>query len=339
MSSAADAPIDLRPTAGSSGPDAARAAAGGERLRAAFHEACARENVQGRLVGPPERMAFVFETQETAPPARILAAFLNELEARGVQAGPEIAAGAALDGARMAAAVRALKDAVRRVRALLVEYNSYLSAGLPWVFPRADERLRARGLCTYRYPARAAVEVSPAGAAIRIAFAPGSLGEVTSSGFYVPTSVRGDFTATIRYHVRRWRPGPVHSCLALFAQDEPSLVRFYAQRFTEAGAPDRALVQANLNDVWSPPVAVTGDRGALRVQRRDDTLSSWHDDGRGWLRLGETALAARPDLFVGAKIWSGGECGGLEADLSELVLEGEVPDEQRAVVVRPDPRA
>ena len=68
--------------------------------------------------------------------------------------------------------------------------------------------LRERGLSIYRYPARAAVDVRPADDAIRITFHPGPLGAITSSGFYVPTLLRGDFSATIHYRIRRWRPGP-----------------------------------------------------------------------------------------------------------------------------------
>jgi len=335
-------PIDLTARTGAPASAAAdRVATIGETLRRAFEEACETEGVRGRLTGPPAEMALAFEEQDTASPALILDNFLKQLEARGVVAGPRIRPDPSLDDRSVHAAAAALREAVRRIRALMIEYNSYLSAGLPYVFPTDSDRLRSRGLSIYRYPARAEVDVEAVGEAIRISFHAGALGEVTSSGFYVPTRVRGDFTAAIRFTIRRWEPGPDNACLALFAQDEPSLVRFYAQRFTEAQAPAVHLAQANLNDVKSAPIPVAGDTGVFRLLRRGTRMSSWYGwgDAGTWTRLGETSLHGSPDLFLGAKIWSGVECGGLEADFTALTIEGEIPTEQPpAGVARPDPR-
>jgi hypothetical protein len=332
--------IDLTHRTGTpAGAAADRVAAIGETLRQAFAEACETEGVRGRLTGPPAEMVLAFEAQDTASPALILDTFLGELETRGIRAGPRLRPDPTLDDARVRAAADAIRETVRRVRALMIEYNSYLSGGLPYVFPTDSELLRSRGLNIYRYPALAEVDVEAVGEAIRISFHPGALGEVTSSGFYVPTRVRGDFTAEVRFTIRRWKPGPDNACLALFAQDEPSLVRFYAQRFTEAGAPGVHLAQANLNGAQSEPIGVEGDAGAFRLTREGGLISSWYGDGDAWTKLGQTRSADSPDLFLGAKIWSGVDCGGLEADFSALAIDGEIPEEQPAApVARPDPR-
>jgi len=319
----------------------ARAAAIGEILRAAFEAACEKEGVRGRLTGPPTDMALAFEEQDTASPALILDTFLTELKTRGVVAGPRLRPDPALDDEAVEAAAAAVRASVRRLRALMIEYNSYLSGGLPYVFPTDSDRLRTRGLNIYRYPARAEVDVKAEGESIRIAFHPGALGEVTSSGFYVPTRVRGDFTAAIRFTIRRWEPGPDNACLALFAQDEPSLVRLYAQRFTEAGAPSAHRAQANLNDARSDPISVAGDTGAFRLTRRGTRVTSWYGDGGAetWTPLGESSFADAPDVYLGAKIWSGVACDGLEADFTGLTIDGEIPREQPpAAAERPDPR-
>ena len=312
----------------------------GEALRTAFEEACRSEKLLGHLTGPPDCMDLSFETQDTAPPELILKTFLEELEKRGVKAGPVLRPHPALGEAEIRTAAAALADTVRRIRALLVEYNSYLSAGLPFVFDASSALMKDRGLCIYRYPARAGTEVRIESEAVRITFHAGSLGEVTSSGFYVPTRVRGDITAEIRYRLRQWKPGPDNACLALFAQDEASMVRFYAQRYTLAEAPAGPLLLANLNDRRTEAGPVAGDEGAFRLIRRGTTISAWHRSGNEkWRMLGESPFEDAPDLYIGAKIWSGVECSGLEADLSNLRIEGEVPEDQTTVPVeRPDPR-
>lgn len=332
--------IELTPQTEPSSPeDAALTAAHHARITAAFRAACERELVLGALAEVEGGLRLAFEEQETAPPALILDTFLTELSRRGVRAGKLFAAPPGLTDAQLDQVTGAFEESVRRIRALMIEYNSYLSAGLPWVFPGGDGPLRERGLSIYRYPAHAAVDVLPEGEAIRITFHPGPLGPITSSGFYVPTRMCGDFTATISYRIRRWAPGPDAASLALFVQDEPSMVRYYTLRQTEAENPDQPIARANLDDELSAKIPAPAETGMFRLARRGDVIASAFHDGTGWVELGEKATDGAPDLFLGAKIWSGEHCDGLEADLFDLTIVGEIPDEQTIVLVeRPDPR-
>ena len=339
MSETSDRPIDLTGATRADEVDPARAALIGERLRAAFQEACQREQVLGTLTGPPTAMTLRFEEQESASAALILDTFLAELRQRGVAVGPTWNVPAGLTALEVDAAVAAIHDAVTRIRVLMVEYNSYLSAGLPYVFPTDLPLLESRGLSIYRYPAQGNVDVVAEDRAIRITFQPGALGPVTSSGFYVPTCIRDDFTAEIEFTIQTWRPGPANACFALFVQDEPSLVRYYAQRFTEADRPERHLAQANLAGAASEPRPVAGTTGAFRLVREQKILSAWYREEGSWDRLGQTTTDATPDFYLGAKIWSSQVCEGLEVVFTGLTVTGEIPADQTvALVKRPDPR-
>jgi hypothetical protein len=339
MSEKDDRTIDLTGGALEPGSKSERVTVIGERLRAAFQEACQREQVLGTLSGPATAMTLGFEQQESASPALILDTFLAELKKRGVAVGSTWTVPAGLTEQAVAAAMAAIQEAVARIRVLMVEYNSYLSAGLPYVFPTDSAVLEARGLSIYRYPAKGQVDVVAEDRAVRITFYPGALGSVTSSGFYVPTCIRGDFTAEIEFTVQTWRPGPANACFALFVQDEPSLVRYYAQRFTEAERPERHLAQANLAGAASEPRPVQGSTGAFRLVREEKTLSAWYREKESWERFGQTITDAVPDFYLGAKIWSSEVSDGLEVVFSGLTITGEIPADQTvALVKRPDPR-
>jgi hypothetical protein len=310
----------------------------GERLRKAFAQACARHRLDAALAGPAHRLEVRFADQDGVGGPRILQAFVEELEARGVRAAATLSP-AALDDAQTARLEHVFADVASRLRTLLIEANSYLSGGLPWPFPDGDAMLRARGLAVYRFPAKGPVDVEPAGEGMRIAFAPGPLGEVTSSGFYVPTKVRGDFEVTLRYELARWAPGPVAACLALFAQDEPSLQRYYAQIRSAHGQQRHAM--ANLCERLSDTVPARGARGAFRLLRRGQAVSAWHRDADApdWTGLGERADLPAHDMVIGSKIWSSERSDGLEALLTGLRIDGEIPaDNLAAVPVRADPR-
>lgn len=316
-----------------------RAAAIGERLRAAFEAGCRKHDIHAELVGPPQRMDVRFSGQEDVSGELIGQVFVEELATRGVRAGPVLAPSPALDEATVARLEAVLRDVLNRLRTLLIEANSYLSGGLRWPFPDGGAFLRERGLAVYRFPKRGPVDVSAIDDHMRIAFAPGPLGEVTSSGFYVPTKIRGDFDVTLRYRVRRWQPGPVAACLALFAQDEPSLQRYYAQIRSAANQERHAM--ANLCEQLSAPVPATADDGAFRLTRNGQRVVAYHraNDTDAWTRLGERADFAAADMVIGSKIWSSDRCDGLVADLYELRIEAEIPtDNLGPVPVRPDPR-
>lgn len=310
----------------------------GERWRTAFAAACAEHDVHARLRGPATHMEVVFDGQENAGSQLMHGVFLDELRKSGAIAHGYLYPCAAMTDGDVAEAEDVLRRTVARLRTLLIEHNSYLSGGLAWAFPGADTPLAARGLAIYRFPAAAEVDVVTEDGIARISFLPGDLGEVTSSGFYVPTRVRGDFTATASYHLTQWRPGAESASFALFAQNEASTLRYYAQRRSAGdGAPE---LLANFNNVdLSEPRPVTEPSGALRVQRRGDVVSCWHRGDGEWVQLGEHRGDPTDDVILGSKIWSSGTAGALEAELTDLRVDGEIPEPQLdPVPIRPDPR-
>ncbi len=313
-----------------------RTAAIDERLRRAFREACITHDISGEVGGAVGQIEFSFAGQENADAALMLQAFAEELEQTGA-AREIVLPSATMTDADVERVEAALRHAVARLRTLLIEHNSYLSGGLTYAFPGPPE-LRDRGLAIYRFPARADVEVAARGDGIRIAVGAGDLGEVTSSGFYVPTRIRGDFSVTIDYRLEHWQPGPASVCLALFAQDEPSVLRYYAQRRTAGGAGHEVLGNFN-NDTLTPTQLVEEATGSFRIERTGQTVTTSHARHGEWAVLGSHAGDPPHDVIVGAKIWSSGEVGGFVADLSGLVIAGEIPADQiPPVPVREDPR-
>ena len=308
-----------------------------DRLKQAFEEACQEHQIRGRLDGAVGALAVTFHAQEGADEGMLRQGFEAELRSAGVEwsalAGDATPSDA--DVQRYAAALRAT---LARMRVLLIELNSYMSGGLDWVFPDAPEALRARGLAQYRFPARAPVDVTAQDDHVRIHVHAADLGEVTSSGFYVPTIVRGDFCATVRYRVAAWKAGDASVCMGLFAQDQPSGLRYYAMRRSAGDGPHEALANFS-NQVFSDPVAVSGDEGWFRLERQHDLIRCSHRIGAAWTVLGEHRGDPPDDVLFGAKIWSSGHAGPFDAQLFDLSIEGDLPDEQLSPVpVRPDPR-
>lgn len=312
--------------------------AAGDAWRRAFRAACAREGVHATVDGPPMAFTFAFDAQDTASAELIRDTFLGELRARGVVSGPTLYVQPGLDDDTIAAAARAIDDAVRRVRTLLVEFNSYLSGGVDWAFGDAPAAVRSRGLSVYRYPKLAPADVRFGPGRVDIAFAAGDLGEVTSSGFYVPTALRGDYSATVRYAIGTWAPGPEQACLALFTHDEASTVRFYAQRNASAAEP--SVAQANVAGSLTGAVPCDAADGRFRIARRGATIVVEHAAGTdAFATLAEHACDTTPDMIVGAKMWTGGTTDGLAVRFEDLVLEGEPsPEQSPAPTARPDPR-
>lgn len=316
-------------------------AAFGSALREHFAARCAAEALRARLCGPDAALEIDFDGQENASPALMREHFVLELAKVGVRTGGVLCADARCL-VRLPAVLDALGHATGRIRTLLIEHNSYLCGGVPWVFVDGDPRLRERGLAIYRYPKLGAVDVEPAGERMRIRFAAGPLGEITSSGFWVPTRIRGDFDVSVEYELPHWRCGPDSACVALFAQNEASTHRYYAQRMTTGDAPDAHSVAAGLEGGLSARTPVAAMQGWFRLVRRGGELSAWHRAAgqRDWLRLGSKDGATRDDVIVGVKIWSKVRSGGLEALLGRLSIEAEIPADQIARLdVRPDPRA
>lgn len=314
-----------------------RLLAHGEQLARTFAEAAAREQIDCGLVGPAALARVHIATQEGVAAPLLRWHFAAEMERAGVGGGEWVVAHALWPELepRLAAAVRAT---LGRLRTLLVESNSYLSGGLPYVFATDSAVLRERGLARYRYPKRGEVDVTTEGDRVRIRFAAGSLGPITSSGFFVPTHIRGDFTVEAEYELRQWSHGPDSACFGLFFQNELSTGRYYAQRTAARGAPE--AVHGSFDGVLTPGRSVRGSRGAFRLARRGAVVTAWHrEDGGDWQELGRTEHATTDDGILGAKIWSKLACEGLEAEVVGLRIEADpVPDQAPPVAARPDPR-
>lgn len=308
-------------------------------LLEAFAAACRREGVVASAAIEGDELRFAFAAQEAAPGELILAHFLPELRAAGAAVSPT---GAPLPRALAARAqlAQALGLAVRRIRILLIEHNSYMSGGLSCPFHDVPGLLRQRGLAIYRYPKSAAVSVATVGNAVRIDFAPGPLGPVTSSGFFLPINLAGDFTATLEYRLLRWQPGPRTASLALFAQDEPSLHRYYSQRSSDERAPERHFVFGNLGGQAGPHLPVEGSAGTFRLVRHGPVITAAHRvAGAGYQDLHRLDRDPGADLLLGAKIWSSETSEGLCAELLDLQIIGQLAARQPMdPVVRPDPR-
>ena len=312
-----------------------------ERLRAACRQTCADCDLQIDWVALPDGgLEVVIAGQENAPPELMLQAFVDEARAKGLEVGPRLHLGG-VPANRQDRVVEALRGTLQRLRTLLIEHNSYTSGGLAYPFVARHEGLAERGLSIYRYPARGAVDVRAVGDGVDIDFAPGALGEVTSSGFYLPTLFEGDFELQARYRLGTWRPGATRAaCFALFAQNQASSHRYYAQRMSTGDAPHRLL--ASLADQLSPEREVVDPAGRLRVVREGDRISCAHApaEGGSWTELGSAAAPPEPEMLFGAKIWSSGSCNGLQVRVTDLQIEGTLARAQLPPPARvPDPRS
>lgn len=310
-------------------------------LVAAVDAAARAHELQLRWSGLPSMPRLHFADQDSAQGELIDHHFGLELAAAGCRAAGPLLLPPSPSAATLAKITAAFVHAVARVRTLLIEYNSYLSGGIPFVFPSAHELLRARGVMRYRYPRLAEVDVDARGEAIRIAFAAGDLGAVTSSGFYVPTRLCGDVDVQVRYVAERFASGPDATCLGLFLQNEASTARYYAQLMSTCDAPtSRSVALGHEGSVYGR-TAVLGHTGWLRLCRRDGRMFAFHREVNEatWRELGSVPATA-DDLVVGAKIWSKQGTSGLVAELFELRVDAQLAAVQPELLgPRPDPRA
>ena len=311
-------------------------------LREAIDRAAASQDVFVTWTGDESMPRLGFRGQEDAPAAAIAERFAVELAESGCRMHGPLLVGASLrrEAAMQQFVEQSFARAFVRIRALLVEFNSHLSGGLPWPFSTGRPVFRERGLTFYRYPRRAEVDVDANGAAMRIAFGKSQLGPVTSSGFFVPTRIVGDATLTIRYVLQKWNAGPDSACLGLFFQNEASTARYYAQVISTADKPNARNVAAGLAGNVVGRRAIEGDEGWLRLARVGAVLvASWRGSkDAAWTELGRCD-ATSDALIAGCKIWSKVETEGLVADLFELEIDGEVAKEQPDLLApRVDPR-
>jgi hypothetical protein len=287
-------------------------------------------------------MRFSFAGQENAEGPLLEHHFGLELERVGVVPGrgwviPSLAwRGAPLERLRVG-----IDRAVARMRCLLIEHNSWMCGEVPFVFPGADPAVAERGLAFYRFPKLAAVELLPKGESFTIRFAGGPLGEVTSSGFYLPTLFTGDFDLRCEYRVHAWAPGPDSACFGLFAQNLASSHRYYAQRMSDGSRPDAHRVLGSMANVIHPAREAGARAGALRVTRVGRTLTTWHREpgDEEWRVLAVDAAATADDVVFGAKVWAKLECGPIEVEVRAFEIEATMaPVQIPRLKHRPDPR-
>jgi hypothetical protein len=311
-----------------------------DRISAAFTAACAEAGIEASVTPVAGGLRFEFADQQG-----IAAAMLQQhavLELQKLHVSDDMLTRPREDASEeeVARLERAVREAVARVGSLMIAANSYLSGGLPWVFPGGAPLLRSRGLSTYRYPCRGATEVRADGEGIVIRFAAGALGTVTSSGFYVPTKLSGDFRATARYDLVDWRPGRRAASVALFAQDEAGQRRYYSQRNGAASGIGTHAALANLAGWLGPLRPVDSMSGWFCIERIGARVGAFHcgvDDR--FIALGDVTDDPNDELFVGAKVWSMEECDGLTVRISELTVEGDPAAAQPPMPeVREDPR-
>ena len=313
----------------------------GSRLAETFRTTCREQDIQGTIEGGGTEWRIEFSGQETAPGALMGEALRVELLDAGILCADTIRLHAAMDETAAQHMEAVIRHGVQRLRTLLVEYNSYLSGGLRYAFPPSADGLAERGLAIYRFPKLAEVDVTAVEDRIRIAMHKGPLGKVTSSGFYLPTLLTGTFSVEADYEFCDWQPSATEpGCFALFAQNEDSARRYYAQRMSAAGEPHRLV--ASMVDVLSTELPVTGSRGSFRIVRQSATITCFHrtSGDEEWLFVGDAPAPPDAEMLVGAKIWSKLECGGLTVEIANFRVDGRLADRQvPPVPVVPDPRS
>lgn len=304
-------------------------------LAQAFESECRALHLVGELVPAASRLDPRFASQFGAESEWIVATFLDELGARGIDLGAATLT-TRIDEPDLARLGSGLREALRRTRARLVDANSWNAGGIPWPFPMSDARIRDRGIALYRAPAKAEAVVACKRGLVTITFPRGDCGEVVSAGIWVPTCMDGDFEVEVGYRLPTWRAGQREACLGLFAVAPDGGFRVYAQRV--AGADASARVVADVDGVGGPVVEpCSSDSGLLKIAREAGLISIWSHEGDRWTWLGR-ARTALP-LIVGAKVWALGVCGPLRAELRDFRLLGDAAREQIPLPPpRPDPR-
>jgi len=307
---------------------------GPDTLPGAFERECRELGLLAQLSLSEGYWQPLFQAQFGAEGAWLAQILFEELRARGWAD----ARGWPCRSDVLAEQIEGLCSALRRTRARLVDSNSWVSGGLAWPWPIADEVLRTRGLATYRAPARAPVELELTGAGARITLPECDCGEVVSGGFWVPTALAGDFELALDYRIAEWHAGEREACLGLLAVATDGTFRAYAQRVAAAGQPVRVVADL---DGRPGPVAVhgVGDTGTLRILREREELSFWHRSGAQWRWLGRLREPQGRPLITGFKIWASGHSGPLRAELGRFSIEGCPAAKQDAPpAARPDPR-
>jgi acetylornithine/succinyldiaminopimelate/putrescine aminotransferase len=163
-------------------PVAEHLAAVGETVRAAFERDAARNGVECRLIGPPQRMTIAFSQTPAAPGRSLLALFLQECLKNGIITNgnllPSLAHDAAAVSRTSAAFASALETAARAARrgeVRLVESGgspdgprAFLASGFVELLEEVGDDLRVGGWMLLEDGAADAVEmVSRSGQTVR----------------------------------------------------------------------------------------------------------------------------------------------------------------------------
>lgn len=301
-------------------PVAERIETNGQRLREAFEEACKSESLKARIEGSAGCLHIRFDDQIGLPSDRITSIFLEEMAKLGVLAGQRLYPSPVMTEQELHRACEAIRLSLSLTRKRMVESGSFFSGSLAFPFDRNPSLVKERGLALYRFPVAAAVDLCVKENGIKIRFEAGDLGEITSSGFWIPTWLVHDFSIRMRYAVHAWKPGDQPACFGMWIANRTTSFTCYAQRTTENPAPTR--LGAVMGDRPLHHAAEAGmEAGEFRITREGKRIVTWHRAEGSWLTLAEIDQDDPEDMITGAKIWAHGKSGPLEVEVVEITIE------------------
>ena len=101
---------------------------------------------------------------------------------------------------------------------------------------------------------------------------------------------------------------------------------------------DRNMFLAAAASGFGIGLSIEPRTGWLRLTRETGTVVAWHRADGDWVDLAR-GDGFTDDVIVGTKIWSIDSNRGLEAILTEMSIEAEIPEQQiPKLEPRPDPR-
>lgn len=297
------------------------------RLKSVFLEVCTREGLLATLEGHARDLRLQFKDQAGLSGDQLKSVFCEEMRNAGVIADQHLSSVSTGEEADLALAEKAIRHALSATRKRLVDRDAFISGGLAYPFDPPADLFRERGIALYRYPIPADVTLAVSKGRVNIRFAAHDLGEITSSGFWVPTWLAGDFDIRMRYMIRSWKPGAKPACFGLWVSNRTTGFTCYAQRTTEDGCTTR-LGAVMGNQPLRHAAVADRDKGELRIMRERTRITALHRTRGKWLFLADINQGEPEDMITGAKIWAHGECGPLEAEVSKLEIEAALSSNQ-----------
>lgn len=296
-------------------------------LKSAFLDACAREGFHITIESDANSLRLIFEEQAGQSGERLHALFNEEMTNAGIDMGAEIIDRLMSGEQDPQQFKNAFREALGMLRKRLVDLNSFTSGHVAYPFDPPAYLFGKRGIALYRYPIPADVELAAGSGRVSIRFAPGDLGEITSSGFWVPTWLAGDFDIRMRYSIKAWETGDKPACFGMWIANKTTGFTCYAQRTTEP--PEPTKVGALMGDLPLHHAAVVDqDEGELRIKRESERVTALYRNHGDWLFMADIDQEMREDMIFGAKIWSHGECGPLEAEISDIIVSAALSPHQ-----------